>query len=251
MNLQPALKGTKPIKFGILIVCEDSKGNFQYIKDKVSSFQPKTSAIIIDFEFANSNDAQGAQVHKLMQYAINRTKVLNEQYYNGGEEPEAFFYKKMYCVSDVDDNYIKDGILQPNIPKVLSLLEQAKNENSPVQYELLLSNECFEIWYILHFQDIAEPLYRGTHDQKNSGLWKADKSNDISEIVKTTTGISKTKKKNSLDFFIVLQEKGNEQKAIERAKKLESEALSRGNIYELSGNPATEIYKLIEFLNEL
>jgi hypothetical protein len=246
MELKPAPKGTKQIKFGILIVCEDSRGNFQYIKDKVSSCQPKTSSTKIDFEFGNSEDAEGPQVQKLIHYAINRIKELNEQYYNGGEEPEEHFYKKMYCVSDVDENYSFS-----NIPPALAILQQAREENKVIEYELLFSNECFEIWYILHFQDITQPLYRGTKEQEISGLWKEDKSNDIKQVLKSVTNVGIHSQKTYTAFFTLMQENGNEQDAIQRAKNLEANALAKGNIYELTANPSTEVYKLIEMLNNL
>ncbi len=113
----------------------------------------------------------------------------------------------------------------------------------------MLSNECFEIWYILHFQDITEPLYRGRGNTQDL----ANDSNLIRKWFGSLAGISvvekKQKKRN--DLFHIMQSKGNEAEAIERAKKLEADSKTKNPTELFSSNPSTAVYKLIERLNNL
>lgn len=73
MLLTNKAKAIKPLKYGILIVCEDTNSNYRYIEDKVNACQPKSNATqIVDFKFGNSADAGGTQTNKLVDYAIKK-----------------------------------------------------------------------------------------------------------------------------------------------------------------------------------
>ena len=128
-------------------------------------------------------------------------------------------------------------------------MQKAQTASPIINYKLLLSNECFEIWYILHFQDITERLYRGTKPQKDIvGLIKPDGSNSINIILRTFTEVGIHSQKAYNGFFEIMQEKGNESAAIQRAKNL---AKSKSPTDKFALNPSTDIYILIEMLNNL
>ena len=89
------------------------------------------------------------------------------------------------------------------------------------------SNEAFELWYILHFQYLDAAVNR----------------NRYIEILKEILG---DYQKNDDQMYLLLNEKGEEKKAISRAKKLYKE-LNIGN--PAAEKPTTLVYKLVERLN--
>jgi hypothetical protein len=251
MNLIPAKPATKKLHYGILIVCEDEKSNFFYIKEKVNACKPNSSAVqIVEFEIFNSKDTNlegkeiGQQTDKLMNFAISKVETLNNSFSNGGDEFERNFYRQVYCIGDVDDNETYGG----KITLAFAELEKAKTANPNIAFHLLLSNECFEIWYILHFQDITEPLYRGTKPQIDAGLIKLDCNNKIRDVLKNTTSISFIQQKTSDKYFEITQENDREAQAIQRAKNL---AKAKTPTDKFAPNPSTDVYILIEMLNNL
>lgn len=171
---------------------------------------------------------------------------LNRRHYNEGQELDLYFYQGVYIVGDVDDNEYQHGKYVGNITKAFDELQIAQTANPLINYQLLLSNECFEVWYILHFQDITEPLYRDI--AKYDKLFKADGTNKIREVLKNVTGISFKQQKISDKYFEIMQEKGNEAQAIQRAKNL---AKTKQPTEKFATNPSTDVYILIEMLNNL
>lgn len=251
MNLAPATKATKKLHYGILIVCEDEKSNFIYIQNKVNDCKPKSSAVQVIFDFFHSKNLNiqgkeiGQQTDKLTIFAIDKVAELNSIFYNAGTEPEENFYREVYCIGDVDDNETNGG----KITIANNELIKARVANPLIRYELLLSNECFEIWYILHFQDINEPLYRGTKPQ--IGLLKTDNSNRIKDVLKNVTNISFKQHKISDKFFEIMKMRGNETEAVKRSKQLALDSQNANPKELYTSNPSTSVYILIEMLNNL
>jgi len=242
--LQTPTRATESIYYGILIVCEDSKSGYDYLCHKVEACKPKSgSTKVIEFELQNSTEAQGTQADKLVEHGIAEIKRLNEIFYNNGEEAEEHFYKQMFCVADVDDNEQNGG----KITIAFQELETAQNEIPETHFQLLLSNECLEIWYILHYQDIVMPLFRGTKPQVEAGLINSDESNRIKNVLKNCTGVPFGQQKSCPNFFEILQEGGSETEAIRRAKELDRK--EEGELF--ASNPSSALYILIEILNNL
>ncbi|WP_456076109.1 RloB family protein [Hoylesella nanceiensis] len=98
------------------------------------------------------------------------------------------------------------------------------------------SNEAFELWYCLHFQNIGTTIHRNQY---------------IKIIEKAIKRASKQKNykynKASKDFYEVLQKYGNEEKAKKRAEQLRNK-FDPSNKDFAKQNPRTEIDLLI---NEL
>lgn len=121
-----------------------------------------------------------------------------------------------WCVFDVD-NYLKD-----NKKEFERMIKFAGDNN----VKLAWSNECFELWYLLHFQAVTSSISRKDFDFKLSKHFnKYDK---------------KGYKKNDAGFFLRLLEK--QELAIKNAKKLSNN---------LQDNPSTSIWKLIEEIKKL
>lgn len=91
------------------------------------------------------------------------------------------------------------------------------------------SNEAFEIWYILHFEEritgISRTEFKG----------------------KLTSHLGTRYKKNSLEMYTLLQKLGNEDDAVRRAKRLHK--LHPG-LPPSRSNPCTHVNKLVTELNE-
>lgn len=126
-----------------------------------------------------------------------------------------------YLVFDCDD--------PPNIQSVI--------QNASNKYELLISNLSFEIWLLMHFENINQEL-SNRHINRHlkaylHGGYKKGKEGILREIIQN----------------------GNIEKAIDCAKELEEKYRSDGktiftSITEM--NPYTSVYKLIEqFMLEL
>lgn len=90
------------------------------------------------------------------------------------------------------------------------------------------SNQAFEIWYILHFEDRHTGMHRNEYKEKLSGY------------------LDERYKKNDEMMYQKLQTKGNETEAIRRAKKLHEEASRPPS----SANPCTTVYELVAELNK-
>ena len=258
MSLTPAVTGTTPIRFGIVIVSEDTNSNFFYLEDKIKDCMPNA----VDHAVYASTSGHQALAHNssnvghtdpfnISKYAINLVKQKNIDYNNGDADEDPHFYKEVYCIVDVDDNGPK--------PKGNGSLSLAYNEiahantlEPEISHNLIVSNECFEIWYILHFHDILIPLYRGTKPQKSHGL--INETTKIATVLKncintpSTATLEKLTNKNYKrysHFFKKMSVFGNEEAAIQRAKTLINKSTNR----KPCDNPSTELHILIEKLN--
>jgi hypothetical protein len=123
----------------------------------------------------------------------------------------------VFCVYDVDEN--SDSILNDTY-------QHACTKN----IEIILSNPCFEIWFLLHFKEVISPLTRQEVYQ---------------ELKKFVSDYEKNKQ-----MIVILR--GNQVSAIERAKKLNI-IHSKSNISLMSGasNPSTQVFHVLEHIDTL
>lgn len=95
------------------------------------------------------------------------------------------------------------------------------------------SNQAFELWFILHFEDFASGLHRNTYKEKiSSSLKKYD---------------NKFKYEKNMNMYELLQKYGDEKKAITRAKKLREKQENKNYA---THNPCTTVDILVETLNQ-
>lgn len=97
------------------------------------------------------------------------------------------------------------------------------------------SNQAFELWYVLHFQyldtGVDRKQYIGMIEDK---VMKASKSKTFKY------------KKNDVGFYQILQEHGDEEQAIKRARKLREIRGEKKNY--ATHNPRTEVDLLVDEL---
>ncbi|WP_186738892.1 RloB domain-containing protein [Spirosoma utsteinense] len=96
------------------------------------------------------------------------------------------------------------------------------------------SNEAFELWYLLHFQNFENAMSR--HDYKK--LLERELSRCIGKPYQY--------EKSDHTVFDLLIQHGNEEQAIKRAKQLEEQFAGRTDY--ASHNPCTRVYVLVEKL---
>lgn len=123
---------------------------------------------------------------------------------------------QIWCVFDVDDYWKQDK------DKFKKSLEIADQNNIKIAY----SNECFELWLLLHFHLVETAISRTDYDKK---LKKFFKNLDFDY------------KKNSEKIFAQLL--SFQKKAIQNAKKIYTHK-------QPNKNPSTSIFKMVEELNK-
>lgn len=118
-------------------------------------------------------------------------------------------YDQVWCVFDRDEHvHFNEAI------------KQASDNN----LDLAVSNPCFELWILIHFQD-------------------------------QTTGLTRQDARNKVRYYIPAYEKkisfaelkGHTDTAVRRARKLESDAKESGKV---TDNPTTGVWKLVQKLCE-
>lgn len=132
----------------------------------------------------------------------------------------------VWIVADGDVNYqAADAIKKKN-----AALTQARATAEKEAYSLLISNPCFELWYLLHLRYTTAhlPDYDAVKKAlEQAGIKNYEKHNDLYEQLASETI-----------------------EAIKRAKRLETHQVENGFTLPLGidANPFTEVYRLVEKL---
>lgn len=106
-------------------------------------------------------------------------------------------------------------------------------------YNVGWSNESFELWFLLHFEQLVTGIGR---EQYNDKLTKYFKENKIFSKYKIA---GNKYHKNIENIYEILLEYGDETKAIRRAEKLMKDWKSEGVTIPSKMKPATAVFKLI------
>lgn len=181
----------------ILILCEDSKSS----RDYLARFPHNKDQVEIDCI------GTGMNTDSLMKNAIQRTEDARKNH-----AP----YERVWVVFD------RDSFPVQNFNRAFDLAKGYK------EITACWSNECFEIWYLLHFN------YRDTAIGRNE-MWKS-----ISELLGN--------KYDKADESLHATMKDKLDAALRNAKKLAFENELNG---EPRRNPSTLVHKLVEALIKL
>lgn len=106
-------------------------------------------------------------------------------------------------------------------------IDLAESKNIHAAY----SNECFELWFILHFEFLQTSLGRNNFESKLTKL------------------LGKKYGKNSSDIYELIKDKEND--AIRNAEKLEEMHDKQGVVSQEKRDPSTAVHKLVERLRLL
>jgi hypothetical protein len=119
----------------------------------------------------------------------------------------------VWCVVDVDQN-TKENI------------EAARHITGPVH--LCLSNPCFELWYLLHFEYYNSKLtQKEAKDRLKVYIQNYEKSEDYSEKLIPLT-----------------------LKAISNARRLNKQHEGKIDLFNVKCNPSTQVFELVEYIQE-
>lgn len=128
-----------------------------------------------------------------------------------------------WIVADGDIDFKTQGALDTKNKKLLHAREKARSKD----IEIIISNPCFEFWYLLHFMYSTKHFndYRSVQAELNKYIPNYEKSKDIYPQLSPYTG-----------------------KATEHAKRIEKSHINNGYSlpFGLDVSPYTDVYKLIE-----
>jgi hypothetical protein len=182
-------------KHRVLVVCEGKKTEPKYLK----AFQHAVRNRLVHVEI---NDDSGVPMTLVTRAAALRSLAEADAQ---RERDDNLKFDETWCVFDVDEH-----------PR----LEEARDKAAQYAISLAISNPCFELWAVLHYQAQAESLDRHTI-QKLLG-------NHIGDYNK------------ELPFEKLWP---NYETAVERAAKLQKDADSNGDPCR---NPTTGVFRLTE-----
>lgn len=133
-------------------------------------------------------------------------------------------YKHVWVVYDTDD------FPAENIDKTVTLCEQATEESrEETQYHAIWSNQCIELWFLLHFSYMQSDLHRSEYWQK------------LSDCLKSISGGKY--EKNRSDMYVLLEPYMD--CAVTNAKKLDK--VNAGRMPSKAA-PGTKVFELVEKL---
>lgn len=193
------------VRKSVLIVCEDSKSSPDYFK----KFRSKLRLTSVDVEICGK-ECGNAPI-SVVDYAKEKKLKIDTSPIRD--------YDEIFCVVDVDDH-----------PSLGDAIQKARDND----LEIIISNPCFEYWYILHFEKIGRSyssrnrLYShlNTH-LKNHGCEYSKGGCDFFDIVHPRT-----------EFAV------NNSKEILRSQWPDEEDLRKCN-------PSTDVHRVVECLNTI
>src|SRR4051812_45462119 len=120
----------------ILVVCEGGVTEAGYFKNLRAAF--RNPLVVVEI------DDQGGVPKTLVERAAARKREAERD--AKSRRDEFLSYDEVWCVFDVDEH--------PHLPDAR---QQARDNG----IELAVSNPCFELWALLHFQDHTAHIERG------------------------------------------------------------------------------------------
>lgn len=235
INLKPKKSPNKKIE-KVLIVTEDTKSSLNYLKDKIRnlglSFKCSVSGIDgKETEEVVITAGKGATPDQVVQTAVQ----IKEEQDKIAKRLKSYSYTRIFCVMDVDDHI--------TLGNALERLRQLNHQDE--LFIPIVSNECFELWYVLHYRYTTGALFRDTTPQA-----KQNPDKNLSKIIEKEAGIDDYDKGNTPMYSKL---KSLESTAIENAEKLETFHKNNQTIgqYGVYNNPSTNVHHLICFLNSL
>ncbi len=198
-DLQARKQGKKPQRRYFLIVCEGEKTEPNYFNGLKKELPKNTVNIVVKGE--------GRKTLKLVDYA---SELKRKQQDHGQVD-------KVWVVFDRDSFPPCD-------------FDNAIKKAATLGFGAAWSNEAFELWYLLHFED------------RKTGM------NRTEYKTKLTQHLGRPYRKNDKEMYASLREKFSE--AYQRAKKLDIYHQQAQSIPHKS-NPCTQVHELVNALRAL
>lgn len=239
---KPETKKTLKQLQPILIVTEDKKSAKNYLECRIKALGLANNPKLAEVKHKNSDPISVVEAAE----SFYSTQLDNTK--SSRELP----YKKVYCVMDVD-NHDSDQTNpdKKSLTKALLKIKLLNNSYPNCEFIPIVSNECFEVWYVLHFKVKGDTkmIRRPSDPKKNNNKNHIDDKERYDKILAKND--IKYNKSSDLGLFIFERIKNHEEQAIENARWLEDNHHRNDTHLPYCGNPSTEVYKLIEDLIDL
>ena len=136
----------------VLIVTEGEKTEPNYVREIRAEYRLHTAHVQV------RPGALGTQPLQVVEYA-ERLLIYGDR--DLAVQPRAF--EQVYAVFDRDDHPTYDQALDK-----AGLLDRChlNDEGQPVAFNAVPSVPCFELWLLLHFEDVLAPLHRTQAQQR-------------------------------------------------------------------------------------
>lgn len=201
----------KQVKPVILIVTEGSQTEPKYF----GHFRTRQKNI--DIRVVGSRSSAGET-----DYMSLVRKAIDYKNKNGLSKAQG---DTIWVVADADVNYNNPNPIADKEAALAKVRKQAQQHD----ISIALSNPCFELWYLLHFQYTTAFLkdYEAVKVLLKQNLHDYEKSGDVFHLL--------------LPYI---------SEAVQRAKRLEEYHLQNGakQPFGIKENPATNVYQLVEEL---
>ncbi|MCU0470933.1 MAG: RloB family protein [Arcicella sp.] len=139
-------------------------------------------------------------------------------------------YDEIWCVFDMDINYTDQENQRNDFNSAIKQCQETK------KFKVAYSNDCFELWFYLHFTYTDQQNHRTFYYKKLREFWNINYEEKGKEL-----GFCKT-------IYSKLQEKNcSQEEAIKRAEKLFNSKVHNLPCYQ---NPVTTVYELVRELNK-
>ena len=139
-------------------------------------------------------------------------------------------YDEIWCVFDMDVDYANQENQREDFNNAIKSCQETK------KFKVAYSNDCFELWFYLHFVYTDQQNHRTFHYQKLREFWGINYEELGKKEAFCRTVYDKLQQQNC-----------SQAEAILRAKKLHS--VHEGTLPS-EQNPATTVYQLVEELNK-
>ncbi|WP_204105769.1 MULTISPECIES: RloB family protein [Spirulina sp. CCY15215] len=214
----------RQIRKRFLIICEGEQTEPNYFKYFQQIGRDKQKATI-DIEIQTACNKGGGVGITVVKEAIKKKK-----------KDRTYEKDEVWCVFDRDAK--PENKNQHNFNEAIQL---ASNND----INLAISNDAFELWYLLHYEYYESATHRS----------------NLNEMLSTKTRLGEKYKKNSQDMYDKLKDK--QENAIRNAKKLwqsyardeKSDSLDNLSVEEKirrhNMNPSTTVFQLVETLNRV
>lgn len=203
--------GGTPKREYYLIVCEGEKTEPNYF----ISLRKKLPRGVVDYI---QIEGEGKNTLSLVE-EVSEIRDLKEKAMNGRK------FDHTWAVFD------RDSFPEANFDNAINMGEKQKRK-----INCAWSNEAFELWYLLHLEFVNAPMTREDYKPR------------IEHWLTQRMGSPFKYAKNRPDMYDILQKYGDEKRAIEWAKTLDS----RYDDFRFhTHNPCTKLYILIGELNKL
>ena len=236
-EVQERPQHTRHYKEYFLIVCEDESTEPTYFKkvfqEEFEKLLPKDT---IRIETVGTGRNSLGVVEKAVEKRISRTEII----------PKTIDH--VWAVFDKDDLDMNETTVKR--------FEEAFTVATANDINIAYSNECFELWLLLHFVNVsnAKPIPRKVAEgEDNSGCLYGMLENAINKGRTPDMQILYDHAHHSKPYISVeeliaiIMKSGDETKAIARAQALDA---SQQDKKPIEANPNTTVYKLVQELRE-